>query len=89
MLQAPTSDTVPKTTAILWTAGAGIVGWLVKSFLMSGFKQAVLDAVTTELDRRFKALEAHNEERFNKINERIDVLAERRRLPRGGNGGHT
>ena len=75
MLQAPPSDTV--WTKVLIGAASAVAGFLLKSLLMSGFKTAVLDAVTTELDKRFKDLDEKNEKRLDDFEERMDKKIER------------
>lgn len=70
------------------------VGWLIRSLFLHGFKQAVLDAVKGTLDERFTTLaetrdqrfddlEKSLDERFAAVNREIDLLAERRSIPRG------
>ena len=85
MLQAPT-DTLITPRAAITTAVGIVLGWLLRSLLMSGFKNAVINAVKTELEERFKAFEEHVN---NKIDQKIDTIREeaqieRRNLPPRG-----
>jgi len=96
MLQAPQTDTVSKTTAILMAVITGIGVWIVRSFLSSGIKAAIGEMLEPKFTDLRNLIAAANKERKDdvaalrrerhdeliEIREVIDKMAERRNLPR-------
>lgn len=88
------TDTVPRTTAILWTIGGAVAAWLAKTFLSAGVKGAIvgmiepkLDAIGARIDRlEGERAEQHqaNLREFEALRQDIDRAMGRRRLPDHG-----
>ena len=96
MMQAPTPDTVPRTTAILWALATGVGVWIIQRFLSAGAKAAIVNLLEPKFAALEEKVEKVSEERhediemlrrerrddINEIKDAIDKLAERRGLPR-------
>lgn len=70
VLQANGGTGDPMRTVLI-AAGGTLLGWFLRSLLLSSFKKAVIDAVAGKLEERDKELEKRRAERDRVLDERL------------------